>query len=250
MDLDTGSIVDRDRSWPNSGPGAPTRSAPRPERAPKRFVASVGFLLDASRRRRSGRITLWALVVSLFVSGLGLLLFPVITDVWAGNIQNRLKTQFAAIEQPDASAATVTEGSPLTRLVIPKLKVDVIVVQGTGANALRAGAGHYVQSALPGQPTGNVAIAGHRTGYGHPFRHLEKMRPGDLLYLITPLGRYTYRAVAPFEGHGNPWVISPLQWEVINPTAKPSLTLTTCNPPHQAITRLVLRAELIKTEPL
>jgi LPXTG-site transpeptidase (sortase) family protein len=240
-----GPFDERDRAWPASGGGARVAVQRPSEAGPMRALASIGFVLDATRRRRSGRIGLWALVVALFVSGVGLLMFPVVTDVWAGNIQDRLKTQFKQLSG-NTNAANIAEGAALTRLVIPKIKVDVIVVQGTGSNALRAGAGHYIQSALPGDPTGNVAIAGHRTGYGHPFRHLDAMKPGDLLYLYTPRGTYTYRTVPPFDGHKNPWVVSPFDWSVINPTAKPSLTLTTCNPVHQATTRLVLRAILVR----
>src|ERR1700741_1777295 len=125
MDLESESIVDRDRQWPGSGPGVAPPPAVRSERAPMAAPAPIGFLLDATRRRRSGRIGLWTLVVTLFAAGVWLLIFPFVSDVWAGNIQKHLKTEFAAIGS-NSDTSTVAEGSPLTRLVIPKLHVDVI----------------------------------------------------------------------------------------------------------------------------
>ena len=51
------------------------------------------------------------------------------------------------------------------------------MVEGTSPEALRAGAGHYPETPLPGQ-AGNVAIAGHRTTYGKPFNRLDEVAPG------------------------------------------------------------------------
>ena len=62
--------------------------------------------------------------------------------------------------------------------MIPALNVDTVVVEGTGATALRAGAGHYPNTPLPGEE-GNVAIAGHRTTYGKPFANLDRLAVGD-----------------------------------------------------------------------
>ena len=39
---------------------------------------------------------------------------------------------------------------------------------------LRKGPGHYPDTPLPGV-MGNMAIAGHRTTYGHPFGDLDQL---------------------------------------------------------------------------
>ncbi len=52
----------------------------------------------------------------------------------------------------------------------------MVVVEGTGADQLRSGPGHYPGTPLPGE-TGNVAIAGHRTTYLHPFYNLNELVP-------------------------------------------------------------------------
>ena len=54
----------------------------------------------------------------------------------------------------------------------------MVVVEGTDADQLRSGPGHYPGTPLPGEP-GNVAIAGHRTTYLHPFYNLNELVPGD-----------------------------------------------------------------------
>jgi sortase A len=134
----------------------------------------------------------------------------------------------------------------LTKLIIPKKGIDlkVLVVEGTTPAALRAGAGHYPGTPLPGE-LGNVGIAGHRTTFGRPFNHLDEMRPGDEVLLETPFKIYHYVAVQPFAGHANPWVTTPKDFGVVqNVPGRHFLTLTTCNPKGSARQRLVLRLEL------
>ncbi len=111
------------------------------------------------------------------------------------------------------------------------------MVEGTGASALRAGAGHYPNTPLPGEE-GNVAIAGHRTTYGKPFANLDHLAVGDQIVLETPIGRHVYRvARAPF-------VVSNTDYSVISQTPGHTLTLTTCHPKGSARQRLVVRAEM------
>jgi LPXTG-site transpeptidase (sortase) family protein len=231
--------------WPTSGVGSRPMTAVRPEPAPKRVLGAAGFFLGASRRRRGFRIGAWALVVALAVGGLGLLFYPVITDIWAHRIQGGLEKKFQALSGEKGYGKTIAEGSPLTRIIIPKLGVDIIVVEGISGNALRAGAGHYPGTALPGAATGNIAIAGHRTGFGEPFRHMERLGPGDVVYLVTPFGKFAYKAVPPFGGHGNWWLTGATDWSVVQPTPTPVLTLTTCDPPHTSLHRMILRLSLV-----
>jgi sortase A len=120
-------------------------------------------------------------------------------------------------------------------------------VQGTTPAALRAGAGHYVNTPLPGE-VGNVGIAGHRTTFGRPFNRLQELKPGDLASLETPFAVYTYKAVPVFGGHDNPWVVTPNDFSVVSQGTGHLLTLTTCHPKGSARQRLVMRFSLVKTE--
>ncbi|GAC1408676.1 MAG: hypothetical protein NVSMB57_00260 [Actinomycetota bacterium] len=234
-------------SWPSQPVGAVSRSPLRKENPVTRLFGTLGFLADASRRRPGGRGVLWFIIMCFTIFGVMLISYPFVTQVWANRIQHDRERQFASAQFHDAyKNKTLSPGDALTRIRIPKLKVSVIVVEGITGNALRAGAGHYPGTSLPGE-VGNVAIAGHRTGFGEPFRHLEQMTKGDLVYLDTPLGQYTYRVMGDVDGHKNPWITDQIDWTVTTPTPTPVLTLTTCDPPHTSDNRLIVRAELVDT---
>ena len=192
------------------------------------------------KRARRLRRTVTALAVASAVAGAGLLAYPFATDLWAARLQSGLVAGLANAEE--YRAGKVRSGEALTRLQIPKLDVDVIVVEGTSLAALRAGAGHYPKTPLPGEP-GNVAIAGHRTTYGRPFNRLDELQPGDRVILTTPLARHVY------EINTEPYVVEPTDWTPIDdyPRAGSFLTLTTCHPEGSASHRIVTRAELVKT---
>jgi LPXTG-site transpeptidase (sortase) family protein len=161
-----------------------------------------------------------------------------LSDLKHNEIQHQLAEEFAGLK-----GVALKEGDPLTRIEIPAIGVDTIVVQGTSPSALRAGAGHYPNTPLPGQ-RGNVAIAGHRTTYGRPFNKIDLLKVGDQIVLTTPIGRYTYSVARP------PWVTTPFDWSVIGKSNEPILTLTACHPKGSARQRLIIRAKLIKTEPV
>jgi sortase A len=178
----------------------------------------------------------------------------VVTDIWAKSRQGHLRNEFKSKQAIELyKTRQIKVGGALTRLRVDKMgacatcKINVIVVEGISGNALRAGAGHYETTALPGE-NGNVAIAGHRTGFGEPFRHLDALRPGDKITLDTPIGTYIYQVIPPFDGHGNPWVTHPQDTTVLYPTFEASLTLTTCDPPHTSKNRLIVRAKLIQSQ--
>lgn len=241
--------------WPETSDRfQPARKTPRREMLPKRVAASFAFLLGCLPRRRSGRRALTVLTILMAFAGVFLLSYPVITDIWAKSRQGRLNKEFQSKQAIELyKRKEIKVGGALTRLKIEKMgacatcRVNVIVVEGISGNALRAGAGHYDTTQLPGE-NGNVAIAGHRTGFGEPFRHLDKLRPGDKIVLETPIGTYTYQVIPPFDGHGNPWVTHPRDLTVLEPTLEATLTLTTCDPPHTSKNRLIVRAKLIESK--
>ena len=74
----------------------------------------------------------------------------------------------------------VREGDAIGRLVVPRLDLRTVVVEGTRAVDLSRGPGHYRSTSLPGSGA-VVAIAGHRTTYGQPFRHIDDLEPGDVV---------------------------------------------------------------------
>jgi sortase A len=193
--------------------------------------------VKTSGRRRRSRLTIAAIVLA--IAGMSLVVYPFATNLWAAHLQGNLSHELNTSAE-DYRAGRIAEGHALTRLEIPKLDVDVVVVQGTTPAALRAGAGHYPKTPLPGEQ-GNVAIAGHRTTYGKPFNRLDEMKRGDRIVLTTPIGRDVY------EVSRAPWVVEAHDWSAVRdyPRSGAWLTLTSCHPEGSADYRIVVRAELV-----
>jgi sortase A len=113
--------------------------------------------------------------------------------------------------------------------------------QGTRSQLVldKVGVGHYIASQMPDQ-IGNFAIAAHRTTKGASFLHLDKLVKGDLIYVETYDGWYTY-------AYTNQVVVHPTEVGVLRRVPKFAevqkhtkyITLTTCTPIHTATDRLI-----------
>ncbi len=205
---------------------------------PGRLREGSRFFFDSLRTRPAARRILSGVSIVTAVLAIGLLAYPLATNFMQDRLQSKLAIQLHSPQSKAAYAAGHTrEGDALTRIVIPTIKVDTVVVEGTGASALRAGAGHYPNTPLPGEE-GNVAIAGHRTTYGKPFADLDRLNPGDEIVLETPIGRHVYRVSRP------PFVVPNTDFSVIDQTPGHHLTLTTCHPKGSARQRLVVKADM------
>jgi sortase A len=111
-------------------------------------------------------------------------------------------------------------GSVLGELQIPRVGIDMLVLEGDTSGILREGAGHIPGTAMPGGHDGNVGVAAHRDTY---FRPLRFIHPGDTIILNTPVGSYQYRVQSAR-------VVEPSDVAVLNNTKQPTLTLVTCYP--------------------
>lgn len=133
----------------------------------------------------------------------------------------------------------------IARIIIPKIGVDAIVVEGVTLERLAYGPGHYPDTADFGED-GVVGVAGHRTGWGAPFFNLDRLSNGDQVMIETTRATYTYTVRAEK-------VVTPIHSEVLdgNPGSKASqqLVLTTCTPKFTARNRLILFLDLTRTEP-
>lgn len=208
----------------------------------------VGSLMGDALRRPGGRRALSLLSIVLLLAGVAMFAYPVGTDLFSRYKQSQLKSAFNSVETREAYISrTIAVGEGLTRLKIEDIDVDVVVVEGVTPSALRAGAGHYPGTPLPGE-VGNVGIAGHRTTYGRPFNRLDELGEGDIVTLETPLAVHTYRALPGFNRHDNPFIVRPEDSAVLRPIGDKSLlTLTTCHPKGSARQRLVMTFELVKS---
>jgi sortase A len=132
----------------------------------------------------------------------------------------------------------VVAGGLIGRMEIPRLGLSVIVAEGVDALTLRRAVGHIPGTAMPGQPAGNVGLAGHRDTF---FRPLRNIRRDDVITLATPLGEYRYRVVSTR-------IVNPSDLGVLDPGGSEVLTLVTCYPFYfigPAPSRFIVRAERI-----
>jgi sortase A len=125
------------------------------------------------------------------------------------------KQRIQAYEQSLAKKASV----PLGILRIPKIGLEVAVLEGTDDLTLNRAVGHIEDTPRPGE-TGNVGIAGHRDGF---FRGLKDVLPGDTLELETLSGSQTYRIE-------KIWIVKPEDVQVLDPTSEAAVTLVACYP--------------------
>ena len=130
-------------------------------------------------------------------------------------------------------------GTPLGRLTIASIDLDQVIVEGANLDQLSFGPGHLRGTPQPGEH-GNVVIAGHRTTWGKPFAHLDRLHLGDRISITTKQGLSHYEVSSVF-------VVSPNNGQVIQSTHSNVLTLITCTPPHWATHRLIVRANLVQS---
>lgn len=130
----------------------------------------------------------------------------------------------------------VHAGDAIGRMSIPSLGTSFLVVQGTDAQSLEAGPGHYPATAFPGQGR-TVAVAGHRTTFLAPFRRLDALRRGQKIVMNMPYARFVY--VVQYRR-----VVAPTAWWITRNAGYDRLVLSACDPLFSAARRLVVFARL------
>jgi sortase A len=137
---------------------------------------------------------------------------------------------------------TLEEGQPFGRLTIQRLDLDDVVVHGTSWGAdLTRGPGHYEQTSVPGLGR-TVGIAGHRTTFGAPFRHIDRLEPGDVITLHMPYATFRYRVF----GHR---VVDSDDWSVIRNRGFDAIMLSACHPLYSASHRWIVFGRLVEVRP-
>ena len=124
----------------------------------------------------------------------------------------------------------------LTKLSIPKIKLEDVVLEGVSDHSLMLGPAHLQESVEPGMP-GNAVLAGHRDSF---FRRIHSLRYGDDIFVTRGDRRYRYIV-------RSRKIVEPTDLSVIRPTPDTELTLITCYPTHAvgpAPQRLIVVAKL------
>jgi sortase A len=134
-----------------------------------------------------------------------------------------------------------TRGQAIGRIVIGRLGLRMVVVNGTDEASLRRGPGRDLRSAMPGQNR-LVYIAGHRTTYLAPFSHIDTIRRGDVIRLEMPYATFVYRAVR----HR---IVAATDLSVLRSPRHELLELQACHPRFFATHRYIVYARLARVLP-
>jgi sortase A len=135
------------------------------------------------------------------------------------------------------------DGSPVGRIEIPRIGASFVVVKGTDTSDLESGPGIYSETVFPGM-AGTTAIAGHRTTYLAPFRHVDLLRPGNTIALRMPYAHFIYRVIAKR-------VVAPTDVNAaVGNVGYSRLVLSACTPLFSAAKRLLIYARLVRTVPV
>ncbi len=110
-------------------------------------------------------------------------------------------------------------GPPVALLRIPKIRLEVPVLEGTDDLTMDRAVGFIAGTARPGED-GNIGISGHRDGF---FRGLKDIGEGDGIELVTATGTDTYTI-------DHIVLVKPADVYVLAPRSRPSITLVTCYP--------------------
>ena len=152
----------------------------------------------------------------------------------SGRAQTRLRR--AAHRLANRFEAEVQQGQGIGFIQIPAIDADYALIEGVDLDELQSGPGRYSSAALPGQGE-TVAVAGHRTTFLAPFRHIDELEPGDEVTIEMPYASFNYSV-----DHSR--IVEPDQLEVVRPVGRERLVLTACHPLHSAAERYVVFAEL------
>ena len=176
----------------------------------------------SARRRRLVRLSRW-LGTILIVVGLGAFGWAFATWKWEDPFtsvytaweQRKLDSELSSLvrdrpsvprpvpgEKPAVAVARVRRaaagfredaevGSAIARLRVPRLGVDMVMVEGTDSATLKRGPGRDRRTFMPGEGK-LVYVAGHRTTYSAPFARIDALRPGDRVTVEMPYGSFSY----------------------------------------------------------
>jgi sortase A len=194
-------------------------------RAVLRFVASVMMVSGTLLIADAGITLLWQEPVSAFVAE-----------------RQQAKLEKAFFDPPRrVIRRQPLKGDAIAKIEIPAIGVSEYVVEGTDTASLRKGPGHYPETPLPGD-RGTAAIAGHRTTYGAPFRRIDKMKPGQVVLIDMPDGRFVYRVERTA-------IVDDQELSVLDPAGYQRLVLSACHPLYSAAQRVIVFARLARRGP-
>ncbi|HEY7207914.1 MAG TPA: class E sortase [Gaiellaceae bacterium] len=147
----------------------------------------------------------------------------------------------AVAEEAAAFRRHTHTGEAIGRIVIGRIGLTMILVDGTDHESLKKGPGRDLRTYMPGQNR-LVYIAGHRTTYLAPFSHIDDIKPGDYIRLEMPYATFVYRAFR----HS---IVPATDLAALHSPRHELLRLQACHPRFFATHRYLVDARLVSVQP-
>jgi sortase A len=136
--------------------------------------------------------------------------------------------------------AAAHRGAAIGRISVPRMGIEMVLVNGTDHDTLTKGPGRDARSAMPGEGK-LVYIAGHRTTYLAPFSHIDHLRNGDRVTLTMPYATFVYS----ISGHR---IVTADDLSVLKSHGYEQLALQACHPRFFASHRYIAYAKLVSVQ--
>jgi len=134
-----------------------------------------------------------------------------------------------------------TRGEVIGRLRVPRMGVNMLLVNGTDHDTLKKGPERDNRTFMPGENR-LVYIAGHRTTYLAPFSHIDRLRSGDRVTIEVPYGTFIYAVTR----HR---IVKSTDLSVLRSPRHELVELQACHPRFFASHRYIAYARLLRVEP-
>jgi sortase A len=133
-------------------------------------------------------------------------------------------------------------GQAIGRIHVPRMGVNMVLVDGTDHDTLKKGPGRDQRTFMPGENR-LIYIAGHRTTYAAPFSHIDRMKAGDRITIEVPYGTFIYTVT-----HHR--VVKATDLSVLRSPRYELVELQACHPRFFASHRYIVYARLLRVEPV
>lgn len=208
-------------------------------------VQHSGRTQPASRRRVASLPLGYAALSAWTLTGVGLILLAFVGFLLFGSSIQANRAQDVAYskirEQLADSVAPVSgvvpAGTPIGVLEIPSLDLNQALLQGSTSEQTSRGPGLKSDTAFPGA-AGSSLIIGRRATFGAPFRHLDRLKIGDEITVVTGLGKATFKVDVVRHSNDPTSTV---------PAAASRLTLVTSDPALTPTRQIVVSAALTGT---
>ena len=137
--------------------------------------------------------------------------------------------------------STEPRGAAIGRIVVPRLGLNMVLLNGTDTATLRKGPGRDQHTYMPGEGE-LVYIAGHRTTYLAPFARIDELRPGDRVTLRVPYATFDYEVT----GHR---IVESDNLSVLRSHHHEVIALQACHPRFFATHRYIVWAKPVRVTP-